>query len=100
MRFPKKSCRIFREGTEVKYAFIKANEDFFKGQMMCEGLLVSRSGYYDWCNRGDSNHAKQDNLLAVEIKAIFDQEKQRPGSPRITRRLWAKGRKVGKNRVA
>lgn len=84
----------------MKYTIINANEAFFKVQRMCQALDVSRSGYYDWRSREDSNHAKEDNMLAAEINAIFEHEKQRPGSPRITRRLRAAGRNVGKNRVA
>lgn len=84
----------------MKYAMINDNEVFFKVQLMCEALEVSRSGYYDWRNREESNRDKENKILALEIKAIFEREKQRPGSPRITKRLQAVGLNVGKNRVA
>ena len=79
---------------------IKENEQFFQVQMMCCVLNVSRSGYYDWLTRPESTRALENKKLAEEIKEIFDREKQRPGSPRITKRLRASGRYVGKNRVA
>lgn len=84
----------------MKYAVIKANEKSFKVQMMCRLLGVSRSGYYDWNMRPASARALENKRLAVEIKEIYDREKQRPGSPRITKSLRASGYRVGKNRVA
>ena len=38
--------------------------------------------------------------LASTFKAIYDDEKHRVGSPRITKRLQASGYAVGRNRVA
>jgi putative transposase len=79
---------------------IKANEQFFQVQMMCRVLAVSRGGYYDWLKRPISARAIENKKLAAEIKEIYDHEKQRTGSIRITKRLRASGRKVGKNRIA
>ncbi len=79
---------------------IKENEQFFQVQMMCRVFEVSRSGYYDWLNRPESNRKLENKALAEEIKKIFDHEKQRSGSPRITRRLKTAGYRVSKNRVA
>ena len=69
-------------------------------RMMCRVLSVSRSGYYDWVKRPESSRAQANAQLAVEIKDIYDNEKQRVGSPRITKRLRNAGRMVGKNRIA
>ena len=79
---------------------IKANEQFFGIQMMCRVLEVSRAGYYDWLKRPESARTIENKQLAAEIKEIYDREKQRSGSPRITKRLRGLGRNVGKNRVA
>ena len=79
---------------------IKANEQFFGVQMMCRVLEVSRAGYYDWLKRPESARTIENKQLAAEIKEIYDREKQRSGSPRITKRLRGLGRNVGKNRVA
>jgi putative transposase len=72
---------------------IKANEDQFSVGLMCRMVSVSRSGYYDWRNRPYSNANQANQLLATEIKRIFNDEKGRPGSPRITQLLQSK-RKV------
>ena len=79
---------------------IKANEQFFGIQMMCRVLEVSRAGYYDWLKRPESARTIENKQLAAEIKEIYDREKQRSGSPRITKRLRGLGRNVGKNRVS
>jgi len=84
----------------MKYAMIKENEQYFEVRMMCQALSVSRSGYYDWDKRPESLREQENAKLAVEIKEIYDDEQQRPGSPRITKYLRAAGKKVGKNRVA
>jgi len=64
---------------------IKANENQFPVGMMCRMVSVSRSGYYDW-NTDHIPRDKANQLLANEIKRVFDDEKGRSGSPRITRR--------------
>jgi len=84
----------------VKYAMIKGNEEYFPVGMMCRLLSVSRSGYYGWKNRPLSVRAQADQKLVTEIKRIFDDEKGRPGSPRISRRLQEEGKSASRHRVA
>jgi len=79
---------------------IKADEKQFPVGMMCRLLSVSRSGYYDWRRRPLSDRSQEKQLLTIEIKRIFDDEKGRPGSPRITRRLREEGWPTGRHRVA
>jgi putative transposase len=79
---------------------IKENRSNFEIRMMCDLLGVSPSGYYEWVKRTPSKREQENEVLAIKIKEIFDSEKQRPGSPRITRKLRKAGQKVGKNRVA
>ena len=79
---------------------IKTHEKQFPVAMMCRNLSVSRSGYYAWKQRPISDRKKADQSLADDIKRIFDDEKGRPGSPRITRRLREEGTPAGRHRVA
>jgi putative transposase len=79
---------------------IKSNEEHFPVGMMCRMVSVSRSGYYAWKHRPHSDRDKANQLLANEIKRVFDDEKGRPGSPRITRRLQEEGKSVSRHRVA
>lgn len=68
--------------------------------MMCRALRVSRSGYYEWKGRGPSARTQANAALSEKICAIHGDEKGRPGSPRIARRLRLTGVQVGENRVA
>jgi len=77
---------------------IKTNENQFSIGMMCRILSVSRSGYYQWKLRPISERNRADQLLANDIKRVFDDEKGRPGSPRITRQL--QGKSASRHRVA
>jgi putative transposase len=67
---------------------------------MCRLLSVSVSGYYDWRDRKPSRREENNRKLTNKIKAIFDDEKSRAGSLRITKRLNNEGESVGRNRVA
>ena len=63
-------------------------------------LQVRRSGYYAWLTRDESDRAKDDRLLGVEVAALFAEKKKRYGSPRIHRELRTQGRHVCRHRVA
>jgi transposase InsO family protein len=67
---------------------------------MCRVLGVSRSGYYRWFKRKPSQRQLDDQSLDAQIREIYDGSKGRYGSPKITRELRDRGRRVGKNRVA
>jgi len=79
---------------------IKANENQYAVFMMCRLLSVSRSGYYAWKCRPPSPREQSNRLLKIEIKRVFDDEKGRPGAPRIARRLQDEGKAAGRHRVA
>jgi len=79
---------------------IKEQSKQFPVVVMCRLLAVSVSGYYHWLTRLPSFREEANRKLASKIKAIFDDEKSRAGSPRITRRLNAEGESVGRDRVA
>jgi transposase InsO family protein len=67
---------------------------------LCRVLKVRRSGYYAWLEREDSARAKDDQLLAVEVAAVFAEKKKRYGSPRVHRELRKRGRRVCRHRIA
>jgi transposase InsO family protein len=79
---------------------IKGNEDHFPVGMMCRLLSVSRSGYYSWKKRPLSGRDQANQKLLTEIKRVFEDEKRRPGSPRISRRLQEEGKPASRHRVA
>jgi transposase InsO family protein len=67
--------------------------------MLCRILRISRSGYYAWCERPESAHAKQDRQLQVKVRALFDTSRKRYGSPRIWEDLVEEGIHVSRKRV-
>ena len=73
----------------MKYATILLYEAEFSIAMMCRVLLVGRSAYYRWRHAPASRRAQARAELTAEIKAVFEDEKGRAGSPRITKRLRA-----------
>lgn len=66
---------------------------------LCEALLVSRSGYYDWKARRRQPGPRQLENIALRqrIKEEFARSRQTYGSPRIARALGCPGRR---NRIA
>jgi hypothetical protein len=48
----------------VKFGFIDAQKAHFPVDFMCEQLGVSRSGYYAWKERPESERHKADRALA------------------------------------
>ena len=71
----------------------------YKLSWLCEALLVSRSGYYDWKARRRQPGPRQlENLqLQARIRDEFARSRQTYGSPRLAQALGCPGRR---NRIA
>jgi putative transposase len=67
---------------------------------MCEVLKVSRSGYYSWLNRPESERREANRRLLSEIRMVHDRSRRTYGSPRVTVELKASGIVCSVNRVA
>lgn len=69
--------------------------------LMCRVLGVSRSGYYDWCDRARPTPRELlDDELVEKIRRIHADSRETYGSPRVHARLVRDGIEVGKERVA
>lgn len=66
---------------------------------LCDGLGVSRSGYYAWGNRPVSAGTKADGHLSRTIRQIYAASRGTYGSPRVYAALKKQGIAVGKQRV-
>ena len=88
------------DGPKVSYMFIHDHVADFPVQVMCEVLGVSRGGYYAWASRAESPRAAGDRALAAEIRAAHEASRGRYGSPRVHAELRARGRRIGRKRVA
>ena len=71
----------------------------YKVAWLCEALLVSRSGYYDWVKRRCHPGPRQleNTRLRERIKEEFMRSRKTYGSPRLARALGCPGRR---NRIA
>ena len=67
---------------------------------MCKTLEVSRSGFYAWLGRDESDRARDDRRLSILIRGIFDETRGIYGVPRIHQTLLQRGEQCGHNRVA
>lgn len=71
----------------------------YKVAWLCEALLVSRSGYYDWQRRRRQPGPREiENLqLRQRIREAFELSRRTYGSPRLAQALGCPGRR---NRIA
>lgn len=71
----------------------------YKVAWLCEALLVSRSGYYDWVERRcrPRPRAAENIRLRERIRQEFARSRQTYGSPRLAQALGCPGRR---NRIA
>ena len=54
-------------------------------------LNVSRSGYYKWKDRPESNRARQHREWTDQVKEVFDESRQLYGSPKVAVKLQQQG---------
>jgi len=68
---------------------------------MCEVLEASRSGFYAWRKRSESERSQRHRELVSEMKTIHsDRDMRSYGSPRMGKELIARGHRVSENTVA
>ena len=67
---------------------------------MCRVLGVSSSGYHAWMKRRPSQRLETDAALTAEIGAVHATSRGTYGAPRIHAELAAKGKRIGRKRVA
>ncbi len=68
---------------------------------MCEVLEVSRSGFYAWRSRSESQRSKHHRELVDEIRRIHSNRNMKCyGSPRVYKELVARGKRCSENTVA
>ena len=65
----------------------------YQVQWLCEALLVSRSGYYDWLHRrrAPGPRARENAALCERIRVEFERQRRTYGSPRLARALGMAG---------
>jgi putative transposase len=82
-----------------RYAQIQALAAEHPVTMLCQLLRVSRSGYYDWRDRGPGRRQQEDARLAPVVEALFVEKRRTYGRVRLTYELKARGHVCGQRRV-
>ena len=83
----------------MRYAFIAAHAIEFSIWIMCRVLRVSRSGYYAWQTRPESERSVENRRLVERIKAVHKKSRRTYGSPRVHRQLVAEGQRCSRGRI-
>lgn len=84
----------------MKFELIDAQKAHFPIDFMCEQLGVSRSGYYAWKVRPESERNRADRALAEVVTQVHQESRSTYGSPRVHAELRARGQRVSRKRVA
>jgi len=84
----------------VRYSCIDRRRSQYPVRMMCCLLQVSRSGYYAWRVRPESQRARTDRELLKRIRQIHADSDGVYGAAKITAELNEKGYPCGRHKVA
>lgn len=84
----------------MKYQIIQRYSSDFKVSKMCQIMGVSRSGYYAFLKRPESELSKRQQSVLEEIRIIHKENYNIYGAPRITAELNNKGIHVSKGMVS
>jgi len=83
----------------MRYRCIHRRRSQYPVTMMCRVLKASKSGYYAWRARPESERAKQDRELTRVIRRVHAESKQVYGRPRVTAELKDEGYDCGERKV-
>ena len=84
----------------MRYLCIDRRRNQYPVRMMCRVLKVSRSGYYAWRIRPESERSKTDRQLTRVLRRLHTESKGVYGSPKLTADLRDEGYRHGQNKVA
>lgn len=84
----------------MSYRFVDEHSGVWPIRMICRVLGVSPSGYYAWRRRPESGRACANRALLSDIRAVHAESGGAYGAPRVHAHLRARGRRVGRHRIA
>lgn len=84
----------------MKYAFLEQYRELFSVVALCKALKVSRAGYYDWRNRGESQRSVRDRTLLEHIRRTHHQSRQHYGIVKCWKQLNDEGIPCGRDCIA
>jgi len=83
----------------LRFEFVSAEKAHFPIGTACRVLEVSRSGFYAWCKRPESQRAQEDRRLRVKVREAHERSRKTYGSPRVHAELQAQQIAVSRKRV-
>ena len=84
----------------MRYGCIHRRRHQHSVRIMCRLLRVSRSGYYDWCHRGESSRMGRDRELTRLIRRVHLESRGVYGARKVHRELLDMGEYCGRHKVA
>ncbi len=78
-----------------KYEFIEGEKANYPISKMCVWAKVSKSGFYEWRGREDSQTAERRSRLTEEVRRVFDESDQSYGYRRVHAQLADEGIQAG-----
>ena len=78
----------------MRYACIHRRREQYSVRTMCRLLRVSRSGYYDWRNRGESTRKRRDRQLMPLVRQVHLRAVACTEPARCTANYWPVVRSV------
>lgn len=83
-----------------RYQCIKQLAGEHQVQILCQTLLVSRTGYYAWRRGRSSRREQEDALITVLLREEHLQSRRTYGRPRLRLRLRSRGHRHSGKRIA
>lgn len=83
----------------MRFQFLKDHQEQYNVKRACKTLHISRSGFYEYLKRKESDRAIENKILSQEIKHVFEEHKGRYGCLRISKALENEGLKINHKRV-
>lgn len=84
----------------MRYAFIQAHRQEFRITRLCDALQVSRSGFYAWHGRPESQRAQQNRALLTHMQKLHQQTREAYGARKMWHLLKQEGHVCGRHRIA
>ena len=84
----------------MRYAFIQQHRQEFRVTRLCHVLQVSRSGFYAWQGRPESQRAQQNRDLLTHMQRLHQQTREAYGAWKMWHLLKQTGHACGRHRVA
>ena len=84
----------------MRYGCIHRRRNLYPIRLMCRMMKVSKSGYYAWRTRPESQRVREDRELLHAVRRVHAESDGTYGSPRIYAELKSQGLGCGRSRVA